>query len=187
MKIHPACLALLIPAAVSAQVRGISVRDFFGDFEGASLVNPQQIERNSFSLEAKSNQTYGNQGSLMTWVCAGIRIPPGQAGQGEVVRISVPNGNKIAALHAVYSYDRVTWRPVPARRRSFDFDVPLDPGQKAVYFATFYPYTLSQMLTHNRRIARSRYAKLGQIGKSVHGRDIPVLTITDPRVPETAK
>jgi hypothetical protein len=82
-------------------------------------------------------------------------------------------------LRAVFSKDRKVWTPVPTQRSSFDFDVPIEAGSKEVYFATFYPYTLSQMQAHNGRIAHTKHATVRTLGKSVHGREIPVFTITD--------
>src|SRR5262249_5729892 len=82
-------------------------------------------------------------------------------------------------LRAVFSNDRKNWTPVSGQRSSFDFDVPIKSGAKEVYFATFYPYTLSQLQAHNERIAHSRYATVRTLGKTVHDREIPVFTITD--------
>src|SRR5262245_31096916 len=169
------------------QKRTISVNDFFGDFEGASLVNPKQLGPNHFALETQSAEKYGGQGRLGVWVCAGIRLNQASIQKGDVVRIVVPDGNKSAKLRAVFSYDRRNWQPVETQRAPFDFDVPLRSGQKAVYFATFYPYFHSQMVEHNRKLAKSQFAKASVIGKSVHRRDIPLLTITDPKTPDSQK
>jgi hypothetical protein len=167
--------------------RAISVNDFFGDFEGASMINPKQLGPNHFSLETQSAEKHGNQGRLGVWVCAGIRLDKATVKDGDVVRIVVPDGNKSAKLRAVYSYDRRNWEQVVTQREPFDFDVPLRSGQKAVYFAAYYPYFHSQMVEHNRKLAKSRYVKTSVIGKSVEGRDIPLVTITDPKTPEAQK
>lgn len=178
--------AAVVPAAF-AQPNDIADKHFFGGFEAASLINPKRVGPNHFTVEAQDNRRYGNQGSLMTWACGGIRLGEATTTKGDHVRIVVPNGNKTANLRAVYSYDRRTWQPVSVQRAPFDFDVPLEPGRKAVYFATFYPYKHSQMADHNRRLARSRHVKFSVLGKSVHGRDIPLATITDPSVPDSRK
>ncbi len=160
--------------------RTISVSDLFGGFEGAWLSDAKQLGPNHFSVEAQQRERFGYQGTLGTWVCGGIRLKNKTVGNGDTVRIVIPNGNSIARLRAVYSYDHKTWQPVKVQRGPFDFDVPLEPGRSAVYFATFYPYFHSQMIEHNRRLHRSRYVELGVAGKSVHGREIPLVTITDP-------
>jgi len=179
--------ALIASATTIPQTRALTVSDFFGDFEGASLVNPKQLGPNHFALETQSVEKYGGQGRLGVWVCAGIRLDKATVTTGDVVRIVVPDGNKSAKLRAVYSYDRKNWQMVETQREPFDFDVPLRKGEKAVYFATYYPYFHSQMVEHNRKLTKSKYVKASVIGKSVHGRDIPLLTITDPQSPDTEK
>jgi hypothetical protein len=181
-------LAGLLPGANALETKNIlTVNDFFGGFEGASVINPKQLGTNYFSLETQSSKTFGEQGRLGTWVCAGIKLSKVQINDGDVVRIVVPDGNKSAVLRAVYSFDRKSWNFVKTQRTSFDFDVPLETGRKAVYFATFMPYFHSQMLASNRAFARSKYARLSSIGKSVRGRDIPSVTISDWQVPDSQK
>jgi Zinc carboxypeptidase len=180
-------LAGVVFSASTHATKTLTVGDFFGGFEGASLINPKQLGTNYFSLETQSSETYGPQGRLGTWVCAGIKLDKVQINDGDVVRIVVPDGNKSAKLRAVYSFDHKNWKFVTTQRAPFDFDVPLEKGRKAVYFATFTPYFHSQMLESNKVLARSRYVRLSSIGKSVRGRDIPLVTITDSRVPDAEK
>jgi hypothetical protein len=165
----------------------ITVGDFFGGYDGASLIHPQMLGPNYFSVEAQSAENHGYQGTLAVWACAGIRLDHVRVRPGEALRIVVPNGNNGADLHAVYSYDREHWQLVTTQRTSFDFDVPLEPGHKAVYFATYDPYPYSKMLANDRVLAKSKYVKFTTIGKSVKGRPIPLATITDPSVPDNQK
>jgi hypothetical protein len=186
MRLANVTAALILFPYPGAAQGDITVKDFFGDFDGASLVNLTSTGANAFSLEAQSNVKYGAQGSLGTWACAGIR-PRTAAKKARSVRITVPNGNKLSDLRAVFSQDRRHWEPVPTQRSSFDFDVPLDSGSKEVYFATFYPYTLSQLEAHIARMAKAQYATIRTLGKTVHGRDIRVITITDPQSGDATK
>jgi zinc carboxypeptidase len=184
---HLTIICALVIAAGFPQTRSVSVADFFGDFEGASLVNPRQLGPNHFAVETQSVEKYGGQGRLGVWVCAGIRLNEATIKNGDVIRIVVPAGNKSAKLRAVFSYDRRNWQPVETQRAPFDFDVPLRPGRKAVYFATYYPYFHSQMIEHNHELAKSRYVKTSVVGKSVRGREIPLITVTDPKAPDSRK
>jgi hypothetical protein len=43
------------------------------------------------------------------------------------------------------------------------------------------------MTDHNGRLRRSRYVKFSVLGKSVHRREIPLATITDPTIPDSHK
>ena len=180
-------LAGLLISANAHGTKTLTVSDFFGGFEGASLINPKQLGPNYFSLETQSAETFGPQGRLGTWVCAGINLDKVQIKDGDIVRIVVPNGNKSAVLRAVYSYDHKNWKFVTTQRAAFDFDVPLEKERKVVYFATFTPYFHSQMLESNKALGKSKYVRLSSIGKSVRGRDIPLVTITDRRVPDSGK
>jgi hypothetical protein len=160
-------LAIILGSALAGVVFGASahatktltVSDFFGAFEGASLINPKQLGTNYFSLETQSSETFGAQGRLGTWVCAGIKLDKIQINDGDVVRIVVPDGNKSAVLRAVYSFDHKNWKFVTTPRAAFDFDVPLEKGRKVVYFATFTPYFHSQMLESNKALAKSKYVR----------------------------
>jgi len=180
-------LAGLLINAHAHGAKTLTVSDFFGGFEGASLINPKQLGPNYFSLQTQSAEAFGPQGRLGTWVCAGIKVDKVQIKDGDVVRIVVPDGNKSAVLRAVYSFDHKNWQFVTTQRTAFDFDVPLEKGKKVVYFATFTPYFHSQMLESNRALAKSKYVRLSSIGKSVRGRDIPLVTITDSSVPDSGK
>jgi hypothetical protein len=180
-------LAGLLINANAHGPKSLTVSDLFGGFEGASLINPKQLGPNYFSLQTQSADVFGPQGRLGTWVCAGIKLDKVQIKDGDVVRIVVPDGNKSAVLRAVYSFDHKNWKFVTTQRAAFDFDVPLEKGRKVVYFATFTPYFHSQMVDSNKVLAKSNYVRLTGIGKSVRGRDIPLVTITDRSVPDSGK
>jgi len=128
-------LGLLLRGLALGQGGAFTTGDLFDGFEGAWLSNPKQMGPDYFAVEAQQRERFGYQGTLGTWVCAGIRLNGKKLKAGEAVHIVVPNGNSISKLQAVYSYDRKSWRPVEIQRGPFDFDVPLEPEHRAVYFA----------------------------------------------------
>lgn len=91
-------LAGLLISASAHGTKTLTVSDFFGGFEGASLINPKQLGPNYLSLQTQNAEAIGPQGRLGTWVCAGIKRDKVQIKDSDVVRIVVPDGNKSMAI-----------------------------------------------------------------------------------------
>lgn len=90
-----------------------------------------------------------------------------------------------------YSYDNVNWRLFTDQevrkvsRYQIRFAKRFD--QPTVYLARYVPYTYSKVQSWLEGLARSDSVTIGDIGTSQHGRKIPHLTISDPRVPLAKK
>jgi len=153
----------------------VDVSDFFSDFECAYLGDVKETSPGTFNTSPQSRDEYGQQGSLGIWVCGGIYLA---GNMDSAARIEITDASD-ADLIPCYSPDRRRWNPVPTRRSSFDFDLPLPDGWNEVYFATAYPYTFSQELRHTGGLSESPHASVDVLGRTSKGRDIHALTIGD--------
>lgn len=100
---------------------------------------------------------------------------------GQVHRFSLDNAaessykNAWTGYHAVASYDQQTWFRVPSQfdRKALSFDFKAEQAQ--AWFAYFEPYPRAR---HNQLIERAKQipgVELLASGRSVQGRDIPLL------------
>lgn len=91
----------------------------------------------------------------------------------------------------VYSYDRETWHRMDesevAMPRFDTLVLSKSFQQKTVWIARFYPYTATDLRGYLASIADNPYVTRETIGKTVGGRDIDMLTVTDPAVAEADK
>jgi hypothetical protein len=89
-----------------------------------------------------------------------------------------------------YSSDNITWHPV--EQANYDPAVPMlqfsiDVHSDRLWIAHVPPYTTKNLEALFRDLAHVPEAKVQTIGKSVEGRSIPLVTITDPSIPEKGK
>jgi hypothetical protein len=90
----------------------------------------------------------------------------------------------------LFSYDDRTWTHFTGEQVSWDeramcLTVRFTPSRSTVWIAHMVPYTEREL---DRLLAiRHPHLERGVAGRTVHGRDIPLLTITDPSVAESRK
>lgn len=91
----------------------------------------------------------------------------------------------------VYSYDGVTWqRPSEAevtQPDTYSLRIEREFAQPSVALARFYPYTLSDLNTYLAAIVGDPNVAISEIGQSVEGRAIEMVTLTDPALPDANK
>jgi hypothetical protein len=91
----------------------------------------------------------------------------------------------------VYSLDNKVWRHFTAEQWSEPepgvVRIRFDPNAGSVYLAHVPPYTTEHLAELLRSAASHPHLRRDVIGKTVQGRDIPLLTITDPAVTESSK
>ncbi|WP_312936180.1 M14-type cytosolic carboxypeptidase [Pseudomonas sp.] len=87
--------------------------------------------------------------------------------------------NAWSGYHAVGSYDQQTWFRVPSQFDGTALHIDLDAEQAQVWLAYFEPYPRAR---HNQLIERARHSPgvtLLASGRSVQGREIPLLRVGD--------
>lgn len=87
----------------------------------------------------------------------------------------------------VYSYDQKTWHHFSERdvtqptRHTLAFKAKF--AAKTVWIARYIPYTYTQLNAYLKTLKKKRNVVIGDIGRTREGRLVPIVTITDERVP----
>ncbi|MCW5979785.1 MAG: hypothetical protein KIT09_17020 [Bryobacteraceae bacterium] len=166
------------------------------DFEAASIGEVKRIGPNHYqcALEGETDQDGRNRQA--TWYYFRLDAPPGEAAIIDLVNIAgeynyQPNSGGVnAETPPVISYDRKTWRhlttvefdPSPPRLR-----LRLTPERTPVWIAHVPPYTTADLAALLADLGGTPYMKREAIAKTPEGRDMLLLTVTDPSVPDPAK
>lgn len=79
--------------------------------------------------------------------------------------------------HAVASYDRQNWFRVPSRYENGVFTIEHTPLANSIYYAYFEPYSHEQHLNLLGEAQGSGLCQIEDLGNTVQGRDINLLTI----------
>ncbi len=92
----------------------------------------------------------------------------------------------------VYSYDRVTWTHFSNDQVSWDDKEPhlslrFKPTGDHIWIAHVAPYTNQDLTRLLDSFRGSPFLEKSDIGRTVQGREIPLLTITNPKIPEAKK
>ncbi|HLJ14044.1 MAG TPA: M14-type cytosolic carboxypeptidase [Bryobacteraceae bacterium] len=92
----------------------------------------------------------------------------------------------------VYSYDGVSWTHFRDDQVEWDAREPhlslhFTPQSDHIWIAHVPPYTNKNLAALLDSFNRSPYLERQVVGQTVEGRDMPLLTITDPKIPETKK
>ena len=167
------------------------------DFEGGSIGKVEQVAPAHFRCALKGETDQDGRNRQANWYY--FRVD-GAAGRDLVIDlVNIPGeynyrpnrGSVTKDTPAVYSYDGKTWRHF----ESFEYDASeprmrlrLMPAKgDRVWIAHVPPYTNADLAGLLDTFAKDPHLKRESAGKTVAGRDIPLLTITNPNVPEQRK
>jgi len=109
-----------------------------------------------------------------------------QGAAGSAARIRVTNAGEATyadgwpGYSAVASYDRVAWFRVPTRFDGAEMVIEHVPLRDSVYYAYFEPYSWDRHLALLGRADASPRARVGDLGTTVEGRDLNVVTVGTP-------
>lgn len=97
-----------------------------------------------------------------------------------------------ARTRPVYSYDNSTWRHFGDREVEWDekeirLRLRFTPARRRMWIAHVPPYTTADLRGLLREFRRHPHLRSGVVGKTVHGRDVMLLTITNPNRADTGK
>jgi murein tripeptide amidase MpaA len=92
----------------------------------------------------------------------------------------------------VYSYDGANWTSFSDNEVSWDDHEPhltlhFTPEHDHLWIAHVTPYTSKDLSALLRSFRGNPYLQRESAGRTVEGRDIPLLTITDPQIPDAEK
>lgn len=95
---------------------------------------------------------------------------------GKEVILNVKNSD---ARRPFYSYDNVNWTRFSEQESPDEKTIIKTYSQDEVYIAYYVPYTYSRLLGKIQEWVKYDWVDLSSIGESEHGRNMPLLTITE--------
>ncbi|HXR79165.1 MAG TPA: M14-type cytosolic carboxypeptidase [Bryobacteraceae bacterium] len=169
---------------------------FHADFEGGNLGRVDRVASNHFRCHVTGETDQDGRNRQASWFYFRIDGAKGQLLTLDLVDLpgeynyKPTRGSITKDTLPFYSDDRQTWHEL--KTVDFDESVPLQrihitPKSDSIWIAHVPPYTnrnLAQLLTE---IKEAPNVKETVVGKSVKGREIPLLTISDATVPDRGK
>lgn len=187
-----ACL-LLAPAARAGDPETVR---FNTDFEGGSLGVVERTGDGSFRCRVKGQQDEHGRNRQASWYYFRMDGVRGRdlaltltdfVGEYDGKPGACPMGPEIVP---VYSDDGEHWRGVPEVTwddRLKEATIRLRPERDAVWVAHQPPYTTRRLTRLLEQVGRCDDARVEVIGKTVRGRDLHLITVTDADVPDRDK
>jgi hypothetical protein len=188
-----ASAAVSLGVAEATTYEGITIR---WDFEGGSLAKVEHVGPGSFRCHVKGQvdqdgrnrqaswfyfRVDGAKGKLLTFTMVDLR--------GEYNYRPTMGGIRKDTM-PFFSSDGINWIPVEtgnyeSSEPSLKYQVQI--ASDRVWVAYVPPYTLDNFRRLAAYLARVPHVKIEQVGRSVQGREIPLITITDRSVPDRGK
>lgn len=171
---------LLTATLLNAQVTFTS--DFeCGSMERAELVseNGNKLEYNFYSKFDPANPatpTLAPSGRWFYFKMSGI--------EGKEITLNFKNTDP---LRPMYSYDNVNWERFAAEEAPERCKVIKKFDKNEVYVAYYIPYTYTHLLNKINEWVKYDYVNLSSLGESEHGRNMPLLTVTNNNKPASEK
>jgi hypothetical protein len=166
------------------------------DFEGGNLAKADRIGDASFRCHVKGQVDQDGRNRQANWYYFRVDGAKGRASTFTMVDLRgeynyQPNAGAITKdTLPFYSSDGVRWLPV--EEASYDASVPaltytINMPSDRVWIAHTPPYTLVNFKSLSDDLAHNRDVTIETIGRSVEGREIPLITITDHTVADKNK
>jgi hypothetical protein len=198
--IFPLLLAVLllvgVGRALSTSAAEIADVTFSTAFEGGSIGLIEKLGETTFRVHVRGQQDERGRNRAATWYCVRMDHVRGReltitltdfVGEYNDVLGSTPMNDKI---RPAMSEDGQTWGH--AEDMSWDSQkkeatVRLKPRRDSVWLATQPMYTHSRFVALVDEIKQSTFARVETIGKSVQGRELVLITVTDFATPDADK
>jgi hypothetical protein len=166
------------------------------DFEGGSLGKVERISTNHYRCEVAGQADQNSRNRQASWYYFRVDDARNRTITFDMVALAgeynfQPNRGAITKdTLPFYSFDQKTWHPV--MKAEFEASEPrlsfsVRSTSSTVWIAHVPPYTNRNLANLLRDLAGKPEGQVTSIGKTLQGRDIPLLTITDPSVPDSGK
>ena len=196
----PFALALLLVtnvaplSAAEPDARG-DVR-FNTAFEGAALERVEVVGENEFRIYVPGQQDQRGRNRQATWFffrmdnVRGRNLTVTLAGFLPGEYNDKPSAHVNADMIPVFSHDGEHWQYFPAwnwDKEKVEGTLKFRAERDSIWLATAPPYPHSRAVRLLEEIARSPHARVEVVGRSVLGRELSVVTVTDIATPDTNK
>lgn len=187
-----AFLAVALVATALAQ----SAVTFDKSFEGASLGKIEKLDDTTFRLHVEGQYDERGRNRQTTWFYFRMDNVAAReltltftdwVGEYNDKPGACPMG---PTLRPVFSYDGETWQHTDAVEwdaEKKESTLKFKPARDTVWFAHIPPYPHSKLLKLLGELDRSPHARVEVIGKTVLGRDLHLVTVTNFEQPDSAK
>ncbi|MCP5113627.1 MAG: carboxypeptidase family protein [bacterium] len=166
------------------------------DFEGGSIGEVREVADNHIECDLEGETDQDGRNRQATWYYFRLDGVTGEDVTVDLVKLPgeynyKPNRGAVKDGTVPFlSYDKRTWRPAPAP--SYDAGIPrlrlrFTAERSPVWIAHVPPYTTEHLTRLLDEIGDHPHLKREVIGKTVEGRDMELLTVTDPSVDRKGK
>ncbi|WP_435011620.1 M14-type cytosolic carboxypeptidase [Tundrisphaera lichenicola] len=185
-----AAIALWFASPCLADIR------FNTNFEGGSLGTIETLGEGSYRCHVRGQQNESGRNRQASWYFFRMDEVGGRdltitltdfVGEYNGKPGAVPMGPGIVP---VFSEDGEHWKGVPEVSwddQAKEATIKLRPGGNSVWIAHQVPYTAARLNRLLDELGRSKDARVEVIGKSARGRDLHLVTVTDPDKPDPGK
>lgn len=172
---------------------GISIR---WDFDGGSLAKVERIGADRFRCHVKGQVDQDGRNRQASWFYFRVDGAKGKLLTFTLVDLQgeydyhLTKGSIDKSTLPFYSPDGIIWIPIEtgsynSSEPSLTFQVQVNTDQ--IWVAYVPPYTLNNLRNLAAYLARIPDVQIEEIGRSVQGREIPLISITDRSVPDKGK
>lgn len=189
------CPCILMITVVAGAAAEIGVRS---NFEGGSVGKVQYVSptRLRCAVQGQSDQDHRNRQA--NWYYFELTGLPHQQITVDLVDLAGeynyqgPTYAVAKGVRPVYSYDDVQWRNFADAQVSWDDHEPhltvrFTPEQDHIWIAHVTPYTNKNLNALLGAFRGNPYLNVLSVGRTVEGRQMPLLTITNPKAPDSQK
>lgn len=183
------------PSVQAQSARRDAVR-FNTAFEGGALERVEVVKENEFRLYVPGQQDERGRNRQATWFyfrmdnVRGRDLTVTLAGFLPGEYNDRPSAHVSVAMVPVFSHDGEHWQYFPAwtfDKEKVEGTVKLRAEGDSVWLATAPPYPHSRAVRLLEEIAKSSHARVEAVGRSVLGRELSVVTVTDIAIPDAGK
>lgn len=190
----PLCLCALV-VNLLAQTQSIRV---IADFEGGSVGRVGQVSPTHLRCAVKGQFDQEHRNRQANWYYFELTNLPREPVTIDLIDLAGeynyagPAYSVTADVRPAYSYDDIHWTHFTDQQVSWDAREPLlslqfTPEHDHVWIAHVEPYTCRDLASLLSSFSIRHYLEERSVGRTVEGREIPLLTITNRSVPERQK
>ena len=189
------CAFTLLASATASADDPAPIR-FNTDFDGGSLGTVERLGEGAYRCRVKGQQDERGRNRQASWYffrMDGVRDRALTLALADFVGEYNDKPGACAMgpeIVPVFSEDGEHWRGVPEVRwddKSKEAMIELHPGSETVWIAHQPPYTPRRLATLLEQVDRCNDARIEVIGKTVRGRELHLITVTDAEVPDKDK
>ena len=189
-------LAVVFSWAQAANEPATGPVRFNASFEGGSLARVEAVSDTNYRVYLEGQQDARGRNRQATWIYFRMDNVRGRdltitlTGYLPGEYNDRPSAHMNAEAVPVYSHDGTTWQYFPGHEwntEAKEGTVKIRAERDSLWIATIPPYTHSRLTTLLRELDPLPHVRIESIGRSVEGRDLPLVTVTNFATPDTNK